>query len=89
MVRLGGDQVAAGDQLVALDGGVVVDGPPIIFENFGEVEGQPVDIMPIGRGRFCQTAYALTGNSSGKTYVNLSDWHVELVDGNELTSLSG
>jgi hypothetical protein len=33
MVRLGGDQVAAGDQFVALDGGVVVDGPPNVFVN--------------------------------------------------------
>jgi hypothetical protein len=37
MVRLGGDQVAACHQLVALDGGVVVDGPFIIFENLGGV----------------------------------------------------
>ena len=37
MVRLGGDQVAAGHQFVAFDGGVVVDGPLIIFENFGVV----------------------------------------------------
>ena len=37
MVRLGGDQVAAGNQFVALDGGVVVNGPLIIFENFGVV----------------------------------------------------
>jgi hypothetical protein len=37
MIRLGGDQVAAGDQLVALDAGVVVDGPLIIFENLGGV----------------------------------------------------
>jgi len=35
MVRLGGDQVAAGDQLVSFDAGVVVDRPLIIFENFG------------------------------------------------------
>jgi hypothetical protein len=37
MVRLGGDQVAASHQFVALDGGVVVNGPLIIFENFGVV----------------------------------------------------
>jgi hypothetical protein len=37
MVRLGGDQVAARDQLVAADGGIVVDGPLIIFENLGGV----------------------------------------------------
>ena len=48
MVRLGGDQVAAGDQLVAFDAGVVVDGPLIIFENLGGVEGQPVEIEHIG-----------------------------------------
>ena len=74
---------------MTLDGGVVVDRPAIIFENFGEVEGQPADIRPIRRGRFCQTACALTGNSTGKTYVDLSNWHVDLVDGDELTSLSG
>ena len=45
MVRLGGDQVAAGDQFVALVGGVVVDGPLIIFEDFGEVEGRPIGAM--------------------------------------------
>ena len=37
MVRLRGDQVAAGDQLAAQDRGVVVDGPLIILENFGGV----------------------------------------------------
>jgi hypothetical protein len=37
MVRLGGDQVAAGDQFVTLDGGVVVDGPPILVEGLGVV----------------------------------------------------
>ncbi len=37
MVRLGGDQVAAGDQLVALDGGVIVHRPLTIFENLGVV----------------------------------------------------
>jgi hypothetical protein len=37
MIRLGGDQVAACHQFKALDGGVVVDGPLIIFENFGGV----------------------------------------------------
>jgi hypothetical protein len=37
VVRLGGDQVAACHQFVALDGGVVVDGPLIIFENLGVV----------------------------------------------------
>jgi hypothetical protein len=37
VIGLGGDQVAAGDQLVALDGGVVVDSPLIILENFGGV----------------------------------------------------
>jgi hypothetical protein len=37
MIRLGGDQVAACHQFMALDGGVVVDGPLIIFENFGGV----------------------------------------------------
>jgi hypothetical protein len=42
VVRLRGDQVTARDQLVALDGGVVVDGPLIFFEGFGEVEGQPI-----------------------------------------------
>ena len=45
------------DQFVALDGGVVVDRPAILVEGFSEVEGQPVDIIPIRRGRFCQTAY--------------------------------
>jgi hypothetical protein len=30
---------------VAFDGGVVVDGPLVIFENLGEeVEGQPINI---------------------------------------------
>ncbi|NIO62428.1 MAG: hypothetical protein GTO35_07545 [Gammaproteobacteria bacterium] len=48
VVRLGGDQVAAGDQFVALDGGVVVDGPPILAEGLGGVEGQPVEIKHIG-----------------------------------------
>jgi len=33
MIGLGGDQVAAAGQFVALDGGVVVDGPLIIFED--------------------------------------------------------
>jgi hypothetical protein len=36
-VGLGGDQVTAGHQLVALDGGVVVDGPAILFECLGGV----------------------------------------------------
>ena len=44
MVRLRGDQVAAGNQLVALDGGIVVDRPAILAEGLGEVEGQPVEI---------------------------------------------
>jgi hypothetical protein len=37
VIGLGGDQVAPSDQLVALDGGVVVDGPLIILEDFGVV----------------------------------------------------
>jgi len=37
IVRLGGYQVAAGDQFVALDGSVVMDGPLIISKNLGEV----------------------------------------------------
>jgi hypothetical protein len=37
VVRLGGDQVTARDQFVSLDGGVVVDGPLIILEDFGVV----------------------------------------------------
>jgi hypothetical protein len=37
VIGLGRDQVAACHQLVALDGGVVVDGPFIIFENLGGV----------------------------------------------------
>ena len=32
--RRAGEQIAPGDLLVALDGGVVVDGPFIIFEDF-------------------------------------------------------
>ena len=35
---------------MALDGGIVVDGPLIIFESFGEVEGQPVEVRRPGRG---------------------------------------
>ena len=42
VIRLRWDQVTAGEQLVALDGGVVVDGPLVLFEGLGEVEGQPV-----------------------------------------------
>jgi hypothetical protein len=37
MVRLGGDQVTAGNQFVALDGGVVVNRPPILAEDLGVV----------------------------------------------------
>jgi hypothetical protein len=37
VVRLGGDQVTPRHQLVALDGGVVVDGPLILLEDFGRV----------------------------------------------------
>ena len=47
VVRLGGEQVAAGNQFVALDGSVVVDGPLIFFEGFGGVEGQPIEIKQI------------------------------------------
>jgi len=35
MVRLGGDQVAAGHQLVALDGGVVAKWPAVLAEGLG------------------------------------------------------
>ncbi len=48
MVRLGGDQVAAGDQFVALDASVIMDRPPILAEGLGGVEGQPVEIKYIG-----------------------------------------
>ena len=48
MVRLGRDQVTPCHQFVALDGGIVVDGPLILFEDLGEVEGQPVEIKYIG-----------------------------------------
>jgi hypothetical protein len=34
VVRLGRDQVAAGDQFVALDRGIIVDGPLVILEDF-------------------------------------------------------
>ena len=37
LIRLGGDQIATGDQFVAVDGGVVVDCPLIILENLGVV----------------------------------------------------
>jgi hypothetical protein len=50
--------------------GAVVDGPAALLETFGEVKGQPVDIMPLVRGLFFQTACALTGILTGRTYVN-------------------
>ena len=37
MVRLGGDDVTAGDQLVAPDGGVVVDRPAVVAKVLGVV----------------------------------------------------
>jgi hypothetical protein len=37
MVRLGGDQIPAGDQFVASDGVVVVDRPLVLFESLGVV----------------------------------------------------
>ena len=37
VVRFGGDQVMAAGQFVALDGGVIVDGPLVIFEGLGGV----------------------------------------------------
>jgi hypothetical protein len=42
MVRLGGDQVTAGDQFVAFDASVVVNHPPIFAEGLGEVQDQPL-----------------------------------------------
>ena len=42
VIGLGRDQVAACHQLVALDGSVVVDGPAVLAEGFGEVQGQPI-----------------------------------------------
>jgi len=79
MVRLGGDQVAAGEQLVPLDGGVVVDSPLVFFEALGEVKGQPVKIRRAGRGVFDRDAVPALALHQGPVTLVVHDGYQDTV----------